>query len=72
MEKYTLTKILRVVARAWLPIAVTNVEKLRAYQLKGRAKVVTNGELFERALKLVEERMKKRRKRLKERLKKED
>ena len=53
------------VARAWLPIAVTDVEKLRAYQLKGRAKVVTDSELFERALKLG-------RKRLKEKLKKED
>ncbi|WP_456329317.1 pyridoxamine 5'-phosphate oxidase family protein [Archaeoglobus sp.] len=53
-------------------IAVTDVEKLRAYQLKGRAKVVTSGDLFERAVKLVKEKMERRRRRLKDKLEKED
>ncbi|MBC7114947.1 MAG: uncharacterized protein PWR13_1252 [Archaeoglobi archaeon] len=52
-------------------LAVTDVERLGAYQFKGRAKVVTEGELFERAKRLVEERVERRRKRLRERLERE-
>ncbi len=51
-------------------LAVTDVERLGAYQFKGRAEVVTAGELFEKAAKLAEERMEIRRDRLKERLEK--
>jgi len=52
-------------------LAVTDFEKLKAYQFKGKAKVVTEGELFEGAVKLAEERMKIRRERLERRIESE-
>jgi len=52
-------------------LAVTDFEKLKAYQFKGKAKVVTEGELFEKAVKLAEERMEIRRKRLERRIESE-
>lgn len=53
-------------------LAVTEFEKLKAYQFKGRAKVVTEGELFEKAKQILEKRMEIRKERLKRRIEIED
>lgn len=49
-------------------LAVTDFEKLKAYQFKGRAKVVTEGELFEKAKQILEKRMKIRKERLRRKI----
>ena len=53
-------------------LAVTDFEKLKAYQFKGRAKVVTEGELFEKAKQILEKRMKIRKERLRRKIEGED
>ncbi|RLI74813.1 hypothetical protein DRP05_15685 [Archaeoglobales archaeon] len=53
-------------------LAVTDFEKLRAYQFKGKAKVVTEGELLEKAKQILEKRMEIRKERLKRRIEIED
>ena len=49
-------------------LAVTDFEKLKAYQFKGKAKVVTEGELFEKAKQILERRMEIRKERLRKRI----
>ncbi len=50
-------------------LAVTDSAKMQAYQLKGKANVVTSGEIFENANLLVKEKAVIKSKRLQERLK---
>jgi predicted pyridoxine 5'-phosphate oxidase superfamily flavin-nucleotide-binding protein len=50
-------------------LAVTDSAKMQAYQLKGKANVVTSGEIFENANQLAKEKADKKSKRLQERLK---
>lgn len=52
-----------------IALAVTDVNKLQAYQIKGKVKIVTSGDLFRIACQLTEEKFEKRRKMLEERLK---
>ncbi|XHH10196.1 MAG: pyridoxamine 5'-phosphate oxidase family protein [Candidatus Bathyarchaeia archaeon] len=49
-------------------LAVTDSTKLQAYQLKGKANVITSGALFETAVKLAKEKADKKQKRLQTRL----
>jgi len=53
-------------------LAVTDFEKLKAYQFKGKAKVVTEGELFEKAKQILEKRMEIRKERLRRKIEGED
>lgn len=48
-------------------IAVTDVNKLQAYQFKGKAEVMTSGDLFDRASQIMEDRSARRAKMLEER-----
>lgn len=48
-------------------LAVTDMKRLQAYQLKGQAKIITSGELFDKAVQLVEEKSSKRREVMKKR-----
>jgi predicted pyridoxine 5'-phosphate oxidase superfamily flavin-nucleotide-binding protein len=48
-------------------IAVTDIKRHQAYQIKGNAKVITSGLLFENALKIAEEKSEKRKNMMKKR-----
>ena len=52
-------------------LAVTDVRRLRGFQVKGKTKMVSTGELFESACQLAKEKRERRDKNLEERLKQE-
>ena len=49
-------------------LAFTNSGRLQAYQFKGKAKVITSGELFDNAVQITKEKVHRRRHRLQHRL----
>ena len=51
-------------------LAVTDVNRLQAYQLKGKAEIITSGELFDKALEVMQEKSAKRNEIMRERLEK--
>ena len=50
--------------------AVTDMNRLQAYQLKGRAQIITSGELFDKALLVFQEKSARRNEKMTERLEK--
>ena len=50
-------------------LAVTDVNRLQAYQLKGRAEIITSGQLFDRTFHIMKEKSAKRSKMIEERFK---
>jgi len=49
-------------------LAVTDMNKLQAYQLKGKAQIITSGELFDKALLIFREKSVKRNEKMAQRL----
>ena len=54
----------------WVALSVTDINRLQAYQLKGKGEFITSGQLFDRAFKIMKEKHTRRNKIMEEKFNK--